>query len=135
MSKKKSIMKKLGGIFDYRKPSKNCTMDILVVRSKSGELRSSSFHVDFSWKIIKPTNKEVDLIVNEEVIDVKMKLSRKGKAYFEVPDAGETYQMNWSTDCNQSEDDILLTSSQKDIINHKDTGKGQPGEKLASTDR
>jgi phosphatidate phosphatase PAH1 len=132
MSSKKSFLKKWGAMFDYRKPSKNCTMDILVVKSKTGELKSSSFHVTFGWKIIKPTNKEVDLIVNGEVVDVKMKLSKKRKAFFEIPDELEMNQLNWSTDCNFSEDDIMLMSCQDEEVNknieenHKDeTSKNQ----------
>jgi phosphatidate phosphatase PAH1 len=115
MSSSKSFLKKWGAFFDYRKPSKNSTMDILVVRSRSGELRSSSFHVDFKWKTTKPATKQVDLIVNGNVVDLKMKLSKKGRAYFEVPDVGESNSMNWSTDCHQSEDDILLMSANEDF--------------------
>jgi phosphatidate phosphatase LPIN len=97
-------------------------MDILVVKSKTGELKSSSFHVTFGWKIIKPSNKTVDLIVNGEVVNVKMKLSKKGKAYFEIPDTSEMNQVNWSTDCNASEDDILLMSCQDEEMNKLDEG-------------
>lgn len=116
----KSFLKKWGAFFDYRKPSKNSTMDILVVRSRKGELRSSSFHVDFKWKTIKPSSKEVDIIVNGNVVDLKMKISRKGRAYFEVPDLGESTEINWSTDCNQSEDDLLLMSANNDFASKQE---------------
>ena len=108
MSSSKSFLKKWGSFFDYRKPSQTSTMDILVVKSKNGELRSSSFHVTFGWKILKPANKVVDLIVNNKVCPVKMKLSSKRKAFFEIPDVYSNNYMNWSTDCNQSEDDIIM---------------------------
>ena len=128
MSSSKSFLKKWGAFFDYRKPSKTSTMDILAVKSKTGELRSSSFHVTFGWKSIKRRNKEVDLIVNGEVLPIKMKISRKGKAYFEVPDEFSNNTINWSTDCNQSEEDILLMSQNeikeiRDNVDAKKKGK------------
>jgi len=116
-------------MFDYRKPSKTCTMDILVVKSKTGELKSSSFHVTFGWKIISPSNKTVDLLINGEVVNVKMKLSKKGKAYFEIPDNSDLNHMNWSTDCNASEDDILLMSCKDEELEKMDQGNQQGGGK------
>ena len=102
----KNFFKKMGGIFDYRKPSKSSTMDILVVKSKSGEFRSSSFHIDFGWKVLRPSNKEVDILVNGEKLDIKMKLNKQGKGYFEIfCDPIDT--MNWSTDNYYSEDEMV----------------------------
>ena len=40
-------------------------MDVLVIESPSGELRSSSFHIRFgSLKVIKAENKTIDIYVN-----------------------------------------------------------------------
>ena len=49
-----------------------------------------------------------------------MKISRKGRAYFEVPDLGESTEINWSTDCNQSEDDLLQMSANNDFASKQE---------------
>ena len=116
----KSFFSKVKGIFDYRKPSKINTMDILVVQSKAGDLRSSSFHIDFGWKVLQPSNKDVDLIVNGELLDFKMKLSKKGKAYFEI-ESNEIPcdNSNWNTDCDFSEDDRILNEETQELSDSK----------------
>ena len=58
-------------------------MDVLVIESPSGELRSSSFHIRFgSLKVIKAENKTIDIYVNNEKKDIQMYLSPGGDAFF-----------------------------------------------------
>jgi len=58
-------------------------MDILVIESPNGTYKSSAFHVRFgSFKIIRTKEKEVEIFVNNQKKDVKMKLSSSGDAYF-----------------------------------------------------
>ena len=101
----KNIFKKVKKFFDYRKPSSANTMDILVVKSRSGELRASSFHIDFGWKVMSPSEKNVQIFVNGTLIDAEMKLSKKGKAYFKVP-TDKVGAEHYKSEFSQGEEEI-----------------------------
>lgn len=58
-------------------------IDVIVVRQPDGSLRASPFHVRFGKAgILRPRDKVVDIILNGEPVDLKMKLGDAGEAFF-----------------------------------------------------
>lgn len=58
-------------------------IDVIVVEHPDGELACSPFHVRFGkFQILKPSQKKVEVFVNEQLIDIPMKLGDSGEAYF-----------------------------------------------------
>lgn len=64
-------------------------MDIIVIESASGQLRSSSFHVRFSSTQVLTSNIDILIYVNNKRVDVKMKLAKSGDAYFYLKNLDE----------------------------------------------
>ena len=59
------------------------SMDILVIESPNGILKSSAFHVRFgSLKVIKSKEQIIEIFVNSKKTPVSMILSSSGDAYF-----------------------------------------------------
>ncbi len=59
------------------------SMDILVIESPNGILKSSSFHVRFgSLKVIKSKEQIIEIFVNSKKTPITMQLSSSGDAYF-----------------------------------------------------
>ena len=59
------------------------SMDILVIESTNGVLKSSAFHVRFgSLKVIKSKEQNIEIFVNSKKTSVTMILSSSGDAYF-----------------------------------------------------
>jgi phosphatidate phosphatase LPIN len=59
-------------------------IDIVVVKDKNGNLKSTPFHVRFGkLKVLKTHDKVIELIINDKSTKVTMKLGKGGEAYFE----------------------------------------------------
>jgi len=60
-------------------------IDIVVVRDKLGHLSCSPFHARFGkLKLLRPSDKVVELLINDQVVDVLMKVGEAGEAFFVV---------------------------------------------------
>ncbi|CCE62519.1 hypothetical protein TPHA_0C03670 [Tetrapisispora phaffii CBS 4417] len=58
-------------------------IDVIVVEHPDGTLACSPFHVRFGkFRILKPSQKKVQVIVNGKSTNIPMKLSDNGEAYF-----------------------------------------------------
>ncbi|KAJ1349366.1 hypothetical protein KIN20_004921 [Parelaphostrongylus tenuis] len=58
-------------------------IDVVVVEQPDGELKSTPFHVRFGkYGVFSYSNKYVDIQINGEEIDLKMKLGESGVAFF-----------------------------------------------------
>lgn len=58
-------------------------IDVVVVKQKSGKMNCSPFHVRFGkLSLLRPSHKGVHFFVNDKKIDVQMKLSDGGEAFF-----------------------------------------------------
>lgn len=58
-------------------------IDVIVVEQPDGELKSTPFHVRFGkYGVFSYSNKYVDIQINGEEIDLKMKLGDSGVAFF-----------------------------------------------------
>ncbi|CCK71872.1 phosphatidate phosphatase PAH1 KNAG_0I00810 [Huiozyma naganishii CBS 8797] len=58
-------------------------IDVIVVEQPDGTLQCSPFHVRFGkFQILKPSQKKVEVIVNDKSTNIPMKLSETGEAYF-----------------------------------------------------
>merc|ERR1719414_2008968 len=70
-------------------------IDVIVVQSEDGSLRSSPFHVRFGkLGVLKSREKIVDLEVNGEQVSIQMKLDDNGAAFF----VEEVEEEDWSPD-------------------------------------
>lgn len=101
-------------------------MDVVVVKTKKGNLRSSSFHVDFGWiNNLSSSSKIIDIIVNGEVSEIKMKMTKEGKGYFEIPiDETEENHSKCNSDHVENEnDDIFQDDFIKEFKQRKTTVK------------
>ncbi|KAJ1907109.1 lipin Ned1 [Coemansia sp. IMI 209127] len=60
-------------------------IDVVVVEGKDGELACSPFHVRFGkLQLLRPSDKAVQIIVNDKPADFYMKVSDSGEAFFVV---------------------------------------------------
>ncbi|KAJ2659502.1 lipin Ned1 [Coemansia sp. RSA 1200] len=58
-------------------------IDVVVVEGKDGELACSPFHVRFGkLQLLRPSDKAVQIIVNDKPADFYMKVSDSGEAFF-----------------------------------------------------
>ncbi|CAI4703041.1 ADM_collapsed_G0043380.mRNA.1.CDS.1 [Saccharomyces cerevisiae] len=58
-------------------------IDVIVVEHPDGRLSCSPFHVRFGkFQILKPSQKKVQVFINEKLSNMPMKLSDSGEAYF-----------------------------------------------------
>ncbi|CAI4049912.1 hypothetical protein SUVZ_13G2970 [Saccharomyces uvarum] len=58
-------------------------IDVVVVEHPDGRLSCSPFHVRFGkFQILKPSQKKVQVFINEKLSNMPMKLSDSGEAYF-----------------------------------------------------
>eukprot|EP00095_Tigriopus_kingsejongensis_P000826 snap_masked-scaffold63_size435493-processed-gene-2.4 protein:Tk00826 transcript:snap_masked-scaffold63_size435493-processed-gene-2.4-mRNA-1 annotation:"phosphatidate phosphatase lpin3" len=88
-------------------------IDVLVVEQADGSLLSSPFHVRFGkLGVLRAKEKIVDLEINEESVDIQMKLDDTGAAFF-VEDVSESESEEIPPELATSpipESDILLNS-------------------------
>ncbi|KAI8893136.1 Lipin/Ned1/Smp2-domain-containing protein [Globomyces pollinis-pini] len=60
-------------------------IDIVVVKQPNGDLMASPFHVRFGkLKLLRPSDKIVELSVNNNPVDIVMKVGDQGEAFFVV---------------------------------------------------
>ncbi|KAJ2316568.1 lipin Ned1, partial [Coemansia sp. RSA 2702] len=60
-------------------------IDVVVVEDSSGELRCSPFHVRFGkLQLLRPSDKAVQIIVNDTPADFYMKVGDSGEGFFVV---------------------------------------------------
>lgn len=58
-------------------------IDVIVVEQPDGTLSCSPFHVRFGkFQILKPSQKKVQVLVNDKSTNIPMKLSEQGEAHF-----------------------------------------------------
>ncbi|PAV69217.1 hypothetical protein WR25_01559 [Diploscapter pachys] len=95
-------------------------IDVVVVEQPDGEYKSTPFHVRFGkYGVFNHLNKYVDIAVNGEEIDLKMKLMDSGVAFFveEVDDAGIPEYLITSPlpeqKANSNTDQVLAESAKK----------------------
>ena len=75
-------------------------MDVIAIKDKNGEIRSTSFHVRFgSFKVLKSKSELIEISTNNIKTNVTMKLSSSGDAYFTLDEKTET--QNTFEDINQ----------------------------------
>ena len=75
-------------------------MDVIAIKDKNGEIRSTSFHVRFgSFKVLKSKSKLIEISTNNIKTNVTMKLSSSGDAYFTLDE--KTEPQNTFEDINQ----------------------------------
>ena len=66
-------------------------MDVIAIKDKNGEIRSTSFHVRFgSFKVLKSKSELIEISTNNIKTNVTMKLSSSGDAYFTLDEKTET---------------------------------------------
>lgn len=75
-------------------------MDVIAIKDKNGDFRSTSFHVRFgSFKVLKSKSKLIEIYTNNIKTNVTMKLSSSGDAYFTLDEKEE--QQNTFQDINK----------------------------------
>ena len=72
-------------------------IDVIVVEQEDGSLACSPFHIRFGkWRLLRPSEKKVEFVVNNRQQDFPMKLGEGGEAFFvfetreSVPEALQT---------------------------------------------
>lgn len=82
----KSINNFLSSVAEACHPSKGTfsgAMDVIVIRSPDGTMKSTPFYVKFGrFKLMKSSNIKVRLIVKDQQTDVFMELKKSGRAIF-----------------------------------------------------
>ena len=84
-SKKKneSFFSNLGEFFDYNPSTSSGLIDIMVSQDKNKIFKSTNFHFRFGkFRIFKPKDTEINLYINNIESSFKMRMSKKGIAYF-----------------------------------------------------
>jgi phosphatidate phosphatase LPIN len=75
-------------------------MDILVIKQPNGTYKGTPLRVKFGqWSILKPKEKEVKLKINDNIINIPIKLNESGEAYIKKINKVK----NKSFDINKSE--------------------------------
>ena len=86
-------------------------MDILVIESPNGELKSSAFHVRFgSLKVMKSHETEIEIYINSTLTPLKMKLASNGDAYFMHNEYGTSLTQNINDNNENNNNEIFPNS-------------------------
>jgi phosphatidate phosphatase LPIN len=76
----------MGSFQDLNLATLSGAIDVIAVRHADGTLVSTPFHVRFGkLQLIRSNEKQVNLTVNDEEVELTMKLGRNGEAYFMLP--------------------------------------------------
>jgi hypothetical protein len=60
-------------------------IDVVVVKQENGDLNCSPFHIRFGkLKLLQPSDKVVEILINGKLIDIPMKVGEAGEAFFVV---------------------------------------------------
>ncbi|CAJ0950409.1 unnamed protein product, partial [Mesorhabditis belari] len=104
-------------------------IDVVVVEQPDGTLKSTPFHVRFGkYGVFSHTEKYVDITINGEEIDLKMKLGQNGVAFFveetedKVPDYLATSPLPEGVEAKttqQVDTDQILNESARKLEEHK----------------
>ncbi|VDO48192.1 unnamed protein product [Haemonchus placei] len=113
-------------------------IDVIVVEQPDGEFKSTPFHVRFGkYGVFSHSDKYVDIQINGEEIDLKMKLGESGVAFF-VEEADPQHTPSYmltsplpepGSPTAQSTDQVLTESAK--ILGEKSTG-AETDRKLAA---
>ncbi|VDM72016.1 unnamed protein product [Strongylus vulgaris] len=104
-------------------------IDVIVVEQPDGEYKSTPFHVRFGkYGVFSHSDKYVDIQINGEEIDLKMKLGESGVAFFveeadghQIPSYMLTSPLPEPGTPQQQTIEEVLTESAK-ILGEKNTG-------------
>ncbi|AMD20043.1 HCL108Cp [Eremothecium sinecaudum] len=98
-------------------------IDVIVVEHPDGELACSPFHVRFGkFQILKPSQKKVEVIVNDQLTNIPMKLGDSGEAYFVF----ET-----DSDLNNIPDELITSP----VVSAASSPSSSPRQDNVSTDK
>ncbi|EJS44209.1 smp2p [Saccharomyces arboricola H-6] len=107
-------------------------IDVIVVEHPDGTLSCSPFHVRFGkFQILKPSQKKVQVFINEKLSNMPMKLSDSGEAYFvfemgdQVTDVPEELLVSPVMSATSSPPQSPETSILEDGIEGEGEGKGE----------
>ena len=93
-------MDKILNFFSYNPTLVSGAMDILVIKQPNGTYKGTPLRVKFGqWSILKPKEKEVKLKINDNIINIPIKLNESGEAYIKKINKVK----NKSFDINKSE--------------------------------
>ncbi|VDM60189.1 unnamed protein product [Angiostrongylus costaricensis] len=114
-------------------------IDVIVVEQPDGELKSTPFHVRFGkYGVFSYSNKYVDIQVNGEEIDLKMKLGESGVAFFveeadshQVPSYMLTSPLPEPGGSQLQSTDQVLTESAKILCENPTVGSNERVKKTA----
>ena len=86
-------------------------MDIIVIESPNGELKSSAFHVRFgSLKVAKSHEAEIEIYVNSQKTPLKMKLANNGDGHFMHNEYGTSLTQNIDDNDNNNNNEFITTN-------------------------
>ena len=75
-------MDKILNFFSYNPTLVSGAMDILVIKQPNGTYKGTPLRVKFGqWSILKPKEKEEKLKINDNIINIPIKLNESGEAY------------------------------------------------------
>jgi phosphatidate phosphatase PAH1 len=75
-------MDKILNFFSYNPTLVSGAMDILVIKQPNGTYKGTPLRVKFGqWSILKPKEKEVKFKINDNIINIPIKLNESGEAY------------------------------------------------------
>lgn len=81
--KTESFFKNLGDFFDYNPSTSSGLIDVMVTQDKNEKFKTTNFHFRFGkFRILKPKDTEINLYINGIESSFKMRMSKKGIAYF-----------------------------------------------------
>ena len=93
-------MDKILNFFSYNPTLVSGAMDILVIKQPNGTYKGTPLRVKFGqWSILKPKEKEVKFKINDNIINIPIKLNESGEAYIKKINKVK----NKSFDINKSE--------------------------------
>lgn len=93
------MLDKIKSALDINPLTSSGTLDVIIVETETKNLRCSAFHLKISkFRVLKPNSREIKLIINGKILEKKMKLSKRGIAYFENPqsdiEVGKSQNLN-----------------------------------------
>ena len=104
-----SFWKRFTNVFSYNPSTLSGALDVIVVEDHNHIKHSTAFHFRVGkFKVFRPEQRDVNLIVNGELSKTTMKLSRQGIGYFEIEmDKDDLESADFSTDLLQSDEELV----------------------------
>lgn len=109
-------------VFNLNAATLSGAIDIIVVPQEDGTLKSTAFHVRFGkfqslvadekLVFVSFSYRKVTIFVNDEQIDLTMKLGKAGEAYFihDIPENFEVEERKPSTNPNSDQKDPTVAN-------------------------